>query len=202
MRISEIFRSLQGEGKNQGRACTFVRLTGCNLNCAWCDTRYARNGGTDFSVDVVAERIRHLGADRVCITGGEPLLQGSELLELLPRLQQSGAVIEIETNGTIDFRPFQPYTSITMDVKCPSSGEQSRIDLLGSIRDSDTVKFVVADFADCKYADDVIRAHSIEGEIFISPVEGSDYGAIARYVLEHDLPVRFQLQLHKIIGMK
>jgi 7-carboxy-7-deazaguanine synthase len=202
MRISEIFRSLQGEGRNQGRACTFVRLAGCNLNCAWCDTRYARSGGADLSVDMVADRTRHLGVDCVCITGGEPLLQGKELLELLIRLQQTGATVEIETNGTIDFRPFQPYASINMDVKCPSSGEESRTDLLGSIRDQDTVKFVVADPRDCSYAEDVIRTHTIDGEIFISPVEGGDYGAIAHYVLDHALPVRFQLQLHKIIGMK
>jgi 7-carboxy-7-deazaguanine synthase len=202
IKISEIFRSIQGEGRNQGRPCTFIRFTGCNLNCAWCDTRYARSGGDELPVDSIFERVIQLGMDTICITGGEPLLQDSALRELLQHLHDEGASIEIETNGTLDFRPYQAYASISMDVKCPSSRESSNLDLLQFILPEDSVKFVVADLDDCIFAGRIIGQYPIRGEIFISPVEGSDYSAIAGFVLENALNARFQLQLHKIIGVK
>jgi 7-carboxy-7-deazaguanine synthase len=202
MRIIEIFQSLQGEGKNQGRPCVFVRLAGCNLACTWCDTPDSRGRGQERGVDAVLEEVCRFSPSLVCITGGEPLLQGDELEGLLRSLHAQGVATDIETNGTVDFTRFQPFASICMDVKCPSSGERSDLSLLAKIRPEDSVKFVVKDEADCRYAQEVIGAHRIAGEIFVSPVFGTDYPAITRFILVHNLPVRMQVQLHKIIGVK
>jgi 7-carboxy-7-deazaguanine synthase len=202
MKIVEIFWSLQGEGKNQGKPCQFIRLAGCNLHCTWCDTEYARTGGREMSADAIIEQVWRKNPPYICITGGEPLLQGAELEPLLASLSRKGILIDIETNGTIDFTGLQPYASICMDVKCPSSGEQSDLSLLDRIRPQDSVKFVVGDDADCRYACEVMNSHQITGEIFFNPVAGSDYSAIVDFILANNLPVRFQLQLHKIIGIK
>jgi 7-carboxy-7-deazaguanine synthase len=202
MKIAEIFKSLQGEGKNQGKPCLFIRLAGCNLHCRWCDTAYARSGGTELNLDIILEQVWRINPSYVCITGGEPLQQADELEPLLVSLHRRGTTVDIETNGTLDFRRYQPYASICMDVKCPSSGEQSNLALLDAIRPQDSVKFVVTDEADCRYARDIIATYRIHGEIFMSPVYGSDYTVISKFILVNNLPVRFQLQLHKIIGVK
>jgi 7-carboxy-7-deazaguanine synthase len=202
MKVIEIFRSIQGEGCSQGFPSVFLRLAGCNLDCTWCDTRYAREGGSDMPCSEVFRMISTFPGTRICITGGEPLLQGDLLLPLLEKLHSTGHRIEIETNGTIDFRPFQPYASICMDVKCPSSGERSDLSLLDHITREDSVKFVVADHEDCRYAEWVLALHPVQGEIFFSPVYGSEYGAIADFLLEQNLPARLQMQLHKIIGVR
>jgi len=202
MKITEIFLSLQGEGKNQGKPCLFIRLSGCNLHCRWCDTGYALEDGKETSADVILEQVWRRNPKYVCITGGEPLLQAGELEPLLASLHKKGIAIDIETNGTLDFRKLLRYSSICMDVKCPSSGEESDLKLLSAIRHHDSVKFVVKDENDLAYAREVIGAYRINGEIFLTPVFGSDCKAIAEYILAHNLPVRFQVQLHKIIGMK
>ena len=202
MRVAEIFRSLQGEGKNQGRVTTFLRLAGCNLDCRWCDTRYARSGGEELTREEILAEVHALGCRRVCITGGEPLLQAGELLPLMEALHHAGNGIEIETNGTIDFRPFQPFASLCMDVKCPSSGERSDLSLLAHLGGEDSVKFVVGGVEDCEYAREVISTYPTRAEILFSPVFGTDCRAIADYVLEQDLPARFQLQLHRILGVR
>ncbi len=202
MKITEIFRSLQGEGKNQGKPCLFIRLAGCNLNCAWCDTKYSREGGITMSLDSVLEQVWRVNPPYVCITGGEPLVQADALEPLLASLHKQGTEIDIETNGTIDFCRFQPYASVCMDVKCPSSGEVSDLSLLAKIRPEDSVKFVVKDEADCRYAREVMTEHTIAGEVFFSPVSGSDFKPTIKFVLASNLPVRFQLQLHKILGVK
>lgn len=202
MKIVEIFRSLQGEGKNQGKPCLFIRLAGCNLECRWCDTPESRSGGVSMSLDTILEQVWRINPSYVCVTGGEPLLQGDELEQLLNSLHRRGTVIDIETNGTVDFSRFQPYASICMDVKCPASGEQSDLSLLEKLRPEDSVKFVVKDEDDCRYAEEIIRAHRIPCEIFISPVSGSEYRVISKFILTRSLPVRMQVQLHKIIGVK
>ena len=202
MKIAEIFRSLQGEGMNQGKPCLFIRLAGCNLKCRWCDTPESRNGGTDMSLDAILEQIWRINPAYVCITGGEPLLQADELENLVSSLHKRGTSINIETNGTVDFTRFQTCASVCMDVKCPSSGEQSDLSLLEKLHREDTVKFVVMDEEDCRYAQEVIKTHRIAGEIFVSPVYGTDYKPIAKFILASNLPVRMQIQLHKIIGVK
>jgi len=201
MKIADIFVSLQGEGKNQGRPCLFIRLAGCNLRCSWCDTPASRSGGMTMSVDAILEQVWRTNPSYVCITGGEPLLQAEELEEILSSLSKRGTLIDIETNGTVDFTRFQPFASICMDVKCPSSGEKSDLSLLAEIRTQDSVKFVVSDEEDCRYVQEVMKSFPIAGECFISPVYGSDYQPIVRFVLTSGLPVRFQLQLHKILGV-
>jgi 7-carboxy-7-deazaguanine synthase len=202
MKIVEIFESLQGEGKNQGRPCFFIRLAGCNLSCHWCDTVYAKSGGTEIGCEEILEQCWRKNPHLVCITGGEPLLQKDALLSILPSLHKRGTEIDIETNGTMAFTDLQPYASVCMDVKCPSSREASDLSLLSAIRPTDSVKFVIMDEEDCRYAKDVLDHHPIAGEIFFSPVYGTNYQPIIRYILENDLQVRFQLQLHKIIGVK
>jgi 7-carboxy-7-deazaguanine synthase len=202
MKIAEIFRSLQGEGKNQGKPCLFIRLAGCNLHCHWCDTSYAQTGGIEMDPDTILEQVLPLNTSYVCITGGEPLIQADDLEPLLVSLHRKGMAIDIETNGTIDFTRLQPYASICMDVKCPSSGEESDLGLLGALRPQDSAKFVVNDENDCRYANGIITGYRILGEIFFSPVSGCDYTPIIRFILVNDLPVRFQIQLHKLIGVK
>jgi 7-carboxy-7-deazaguanine synthase len=202
MKIAEIFRSLQGEGKNQGKPCLFIRLAGCNLNCHWCDTPGSRTGGREMSRDTILEHLWRINPPYVCVTGGEPLLQAEELEPLLASLVKRGSSIDIETNGTIDFSRLQQYASVCMDVKCPSSGEKSDLSLLAKLRAQDSVKFVVNDEADCRYAQEVIATHPIAGEIFFSPVFGADYKVISKFILTSGLPVRMQVQLHKIIGVQ
>ncbi|MCG7855314.1 MAG: radical SAM protein [Methanoregulaceae archaeon] len=201
MKVAEIFRSVQGEGRSQGAPCTFLRLAGCNLSCAWCDTPHARNGGAELTRNEIVRRIDAHPGRRLCITGGEPLLQTDQLLPLVRYFSSRGIAIEIETNGTIDFRPFQPYASICMDVKCPSSGEQSDLALLTFLSDRDSVKFVVSGSEDCEYAAGILQDHMVQGEIYFSPVFGSDYRQVADFIVSRDLPVRLQLQLHKIVGV-
>ncbi|TAJ45699.1 7-carboxy-7-deazaguanine synthase QueE [Methanofollis fontis] len=204
MRIAEIFCSLQGEGRNQGRPTVFIRLAGCNLRCAWCDSPAARDGdrGVEMGVDAVLDRIWRMKVRHICITGGEPLLQIDEVAEACRRLQRMGYSVEIETNGTVDFRPVQPFASVCMDVKCPSSSQRSDISLLQHIGERDSVKFVVADEEDLEFAERVITHCPIRGETFISPVYGADEQGIARWVLAANLPARFQIQLHKYLEMR
>ena len=157
MKIAEIFSSLQGEGKNQGKPCLFIRLAGCNLHCRWCDTPTSRSGGKDMSLDTISEQvwrsILRMSASQVA----NHSCRREELEPLLSTLHKRGTAIDIETNGTIDFTRFQPYASICMDVKCPSSGEVSDLSLLAMIRPEDSVKFVVKDEADCRYAQEVMN---------------------------------------------
>jgi len=204
MQVCEIFGSLQGEGRHQGRPTTFVRLAGCNLQCAWCDTPESRDAGAGraMTVDAVLDQIWRMKCRAICITGGEPLLQMSEVAEACRRLHRMGYSVEIETNGTIDFRPVQPFASICMDVKCPSSGQKSDLSLLQYTHDTDSVKFVVSDEEDLAFAEKVLTHCPARGEIFVSPVYGADERAIAAWVLDAGLPVRFQIQLHKYLEMK
>lgn len=202
MKLVEIFKSIQGEGKNQGKPTVFIRMAGCNLNCSWCDTPHSHEKGHEFDNDQILMKVGGQGCKEICITGGEPLLQVSDLRLLLTRLSRLGYSIEIETNGTIDFGSVQDNATICMDIKCPSSGERSDLALLKKITSGDSVKFVVGTREDCRYAEEIIQNHPIRGEIFFSPVAGSDYHEIACYVLDNNLPVRFQVQLHKIIGVR
>jgi 7-carboxy-7-deazaguanine synthase len=202
MKLVELFKSIQGEGRNQGKPAVFIRLAGCNLNCSWCDTPHSHDIGEETDNDEIVRWVENSGCKEICVTGGEPLLQIQELRVLLARLSRLGYSIEIETNGTIDFGPVQDNATICMDVKCPSSGEKSDLALLKKITSGDSVKFVIGDREDCRYAEEVILHHPIRGEIFFSPVSGSDYHETACYVLNNNLPVRLQVQLHKIIGVR
>ncbi|HJJ48079.1 MAG TPA: radical SAM protein [Methanocorpusculum sp.] len=199
MKLTETFVSLQGEGKNQGKPCFFLRLSGCNLRCAWCDTQYSFEGGTERSVDEIVREIADSNLKYVCITGGEPLLQKKALLPLLEILAGAGISVDIETNGTISFKDCMPFASICMDVKCPSSGVVSDLALLDTLRASDCVKFVIGDEADYFYMVEVLAAHrKIRSEIVITPVYGTDTKWLVETIVKERLPVRFQIQLHKL----
>ena len=202
MKIIEIFSSISGEGLRQGLPATFVRCAGCNLNCAWCDTPESHGEGTEMSIDEVVSAVSAGMPRYVIITGGEPLLQEEELTDLLAALRDVGFRIEIETNGTLCFTGVQEYATVSMDIKCPSSGEESDAALLAYLRPEDSVKFVVMDRTDCLYAQEVIESHDIAGTVFISPVWGGNYREIADFILEEGIAARFQLQLHKSIGGK
>ncbi len=201
MKIAEIFPSLQGEGLTSGYPTIFIRLAGCNLSCSYCDTPASRQGGSDIAVREVAERALVEKPHYVCITGGEPLLQKNEVAELSRQLISAGKTVSIETNGTVPFDDLPDNVSICMDVKCPSSGETSDINLLASLKPTDSVKFVVGTGDDLQYVENVIVNNPTKAEIFISPVYGTDYQRIASYILSRNLPARMQLQLHKFIGL-
>jgi len=202
MKIAEIFTSIQGEGSFSGYPTVFIRFAGCNLRCRYCDTPAAQGDcGIEMDPELIAEEVKRSGVNHVCITGGEPLLQ-NDLPALLKILHGAGYEISIETNGTVDFRVCQDYSTICMDVKCPSSGEKSDLNLLNWIRPEDSVKYVIGTDEDLRYAHETLKQNAVRGTIFWSPVFGTDPMNLVSFILEHNLPVRFQLQLHKIIGVQ
>ncbi|MBO5367057.1 MAG: radical SAM protein [Methanocorpusculum sp.] len=202
MKIVETFVSLQGEGVRQGMPCFFVRLAGCNLNCAWCDTPASLSEGVEMSVDEVIAKIAESGLQYVCITGGEPLLQKEEVKELLAVLKGAELIVDIETNGTLGFEDLFDAAYICMDVKCPSSGEISDLSLITTLRETDCVKFVIGDEADYLYMVEVLAAHpDLKAAVCITPVYGTDVSWLIETIIAERLPVRFQLQLHKQVNI-
>ncbi len=202
IRITEIFHSIQGESTHAGRPCIFIRLTGCNLRCSWCDSAYTFTGGEPMSIESILETIATWDCRLVEVTGGEPLAQ-KESLELIRRLADAGYEVLIETSGSIDIEPVDPRAKIILDVKCPGSGEERKNfwPNLAKLRAHDEVKFVLADRADYDYALGVIREHGLEGRaLLFSPVWGSlDLKDLAAWMLEDRIEARLQIQLHKLI---
>ncbi len=202
MRITEIFHSIQGESSHAGRPCVFVRLTGCNLRCRWCDSEYTFTGGERFSLDEVVARVKSFGTKLVEITGGEPLAQ-EEAFDLIRRLCDDGFEVLIETSGSIDIRPVDRRAKIILDVKCPGSGEagKNRWENIEELRPHDEVKFVIADRADYEWAKNVIADKRLDRwTVLLSPVWGEmDMKALAEWMLADHVPARFQTQLHKHI---
>lgn len=203
LRVSEIFHSLQGESSRVGLPTVFIRLTGCPLRCRWCDTSYAFSGGESRSIaDIVAEAGRH-GTRTVCVTGGEPLAQKNSL-SLLSALCDAGFDVSLETSGAIDIGDVDPRVSRIMDLKAPGSGELDKnlpanLPLLAP---RDEVKIVIADRADYEWARGIIAEHLLAERcpVLLSPVQGElEPATLAEWILADRLPVRFQLQLHKIL---
>ncbi|HHH39179.1 MAG TPA: 7-carboxy-7-deazaguanine synthase QueE [Sedimenticola sp.] len=203
LRISEIFHSLQGESASVGWPTVFVRLTGCPLRCAYCDTVYAFKGGECLSLDEIMRQVAGYGARHVTVTGGEPLAQ-PDCLPLLGALCDRGYRVSLETSGALDLSVVDPRVVRVMDLKTPGSGEEARnlyenIDHLGA---ADQVKFVICDEADYHWARRQIDTWSLAErcEVLVSPAQGrQDPVELAEWVLRDRLPVRFQLQLHKIL---
>jgi 7-carboxy-7-deazaguanine synthase len=203
LKVNEIFLSVQGEGLYIGRPTVFVRLTGCNLRCTWCDTEYAFEEGEEMTVDEVLARVEEYGVKEVCITGGEPLLQ-DEAIGLMFRLIDRGYHIVLETNGSVNIEevPAEEEVSIAMDIKCPSSGMVERmlfsnIELLGP---GDFLKFVVADEKDYEYAMEILDTYQPECEAVFTPVGGAELKWLAERLIEdRGRDVRILPQLHKII---
>ncbi|MBQ5448015.1 MAG: radical SAM protein [Candidatus Methanomethylophilus sp.] len=202
MRIVETFLSIQGEGLMIGRLTFFIRAAGCNLRCAWCDTKFSLDpkAGSDMTVD---QLVGAVGAtENVCFTGGEPLEQ-ADAGELLERLVRAGKTVVLETNGSKDLTdvPASEKIIISMDIKCPSSGMQDRMCLnnLNILSRKDQLKFVISDRTDLEYAERFLQEHPVDTNVIFSPVGGMDLGFLAEEVVSKKLDVRVLPQLHKII---
>lgn len=209
LRITEIFHSIQGESTWAGVPCTFVRLTGCPLRCVWCDTEYSFHGGEKLSLDEIIARVDEIGTPVVELTGGEPLIHRNAFV-LAERLLERGYTVLVETSGAVDVAPLDPRVHKIMDLKCPGSGEVERNlwSNLDHLTVRDEVKFVVKDRADYEWMRDVIRERGLDRRIaegslralLVSPVwDEIDLRHLAEWVLEDRLPVRYQIQLHKVI---
>lgn len=206
LRVTEIFRSIQGESTHAGRPCAFVRLTGCPMRCVWCDSEYTFTGGERMTLDEVLAQVRALGCRLVEVTGGEPLAQRAAF-ELITRLCDAGYEVLIETGGYVSTAAVDERAKLILDVKCPASGEAERNHWpnLERLRaDRDEVKFVVAERNDWDFARDVIARYDLERRahaLLVSPVWGQiDLQALADWVATSGLQrVRMQLQLHKYI---
>ena len=201
--INEIFCSIQGESTHAGRPCVFVRLTGCNLRCVWCDTAYAFHEGESMTLEEVLERVESHGTRLVEITGGEPLLQ-AEVIPLMERLLDRGFEVLLETGGSLPIDEVPEGVKRIVDVKCPRSGESARNHWqnLDQLREGDELKFVVADRDDYRWAAEQIASRDLASRatVLLSPVHGDlDPGKMARWVLEDRLPVRVQIQMHNVL---
>src|SRR6202521_552451 len=202
LRVTEIFHSIQGESSHAGRPCVFVRLTGCNLRCRCCDSKYTFTGGEKMSLDAIMERVRDYGCNLVELTGGEPLAQ-TESLDLIRQLCDERFEVLIETSGSIDIEPVDRRAKIILDIKCPGSGESSknRWANLDHLKSVDEIKFVIADRADYEWSKTIIDDRKLQRwTILMSPVWGEmDMKSLAEWMLADRLPARFQTQLHKHI---
>ncbi len=203
LKITEIFRSLQGEGDAVGFPTVFVRLTGCPLRCQYCDTAYAFTGGDWWSLDAITERVAQLQARHVCVTGGEPLAQRN-CLPLLKRLCDAGYEVSLETSGALPVDEVDPRVRRVVDVKTPASGESARnlLDQLQGLGERDQIKFVICDRADYEWSRALLAARGLPSRamVLFSPShEQLPARELAEWILEDRLPVRLQLQLHKIL---
>ncbi len=202
MRVTEIFHSIQGESSHVGRPCVFVRLTGCNLRCRWCDSEYTFTGGEKISIDDIVGRVKEYGCNLVEVTGGEPLAQ-ADSLDLIRRLCDENLEVLIETSGSIDITPVDRRAKLILDIKCPGSGEvaKNRWQNLDDLRPHDEIKFVIADRADYDWARQVIKDRQLDRwTVLLSPVWGEmEPKALAEWMLSDRVPARFQTQLHKHI---
>ena len=203
LRISEIFYSLQGESRSTGFPTAFVRLTGCPLRCGYCDTSYAFKGGEWMDIQDICGQVAAYQPRYVTVTGGEPLAQKA-VLPLLTRFCDSGYEVSLETSGSLDLQGVDPHVVIVMDIKTPGSGEveKNRWENLQQLSLKDQIKFVICDREDYDWARLQMQKHELPGrcEVLFSPAQGQLAPAmLADWILQDNLPVRFQLQLHKIL---
>ena len=203
MRITEIYQSIQGESSFAGLPCVFVRTTGCDLRCSWCDSEFTFTGGTTMSLDQIIADVEKYKCELVELTGGEPMLQ-IEIYELATRLADAGHTVLIETGGHRDISKLDSRVIRIMDLKCPASGECERNlwSNLENLRPFDEVKFVIVDRGDYEWALRTIRAQRLEDRVklLISTAFGTIESAqVVGWMLEDRLRARFQLQLHKYI---
>lgn len=203
LKVTETFYSLQGEADSSGWPTFFVRLTGCPLRCAYCDTEYAFHGGSWRSIDSIVEEARTCAATRVCVTGGEPLAQ-KNCLALLGRLCDAGFSVSLETSGALDIAAVDPRVSRVVDVKTPGSGEvtKNRYANLDVLTARDQLKFVICDRDDYEWARDKLPGWPLPAgcQVLFSPSANQlDPARLADWILADRLQVRFQLQLHKVL---
>ena len=203
LKINEIFFSLQGESTRVGLPTVFVRLTGCPLRCVWCDTEYAFSGGEVRSMEDILDEVARHQTPYVCVTGGEPLAQ-KPCLALLEALCDKGYSVSLETSGALDISAVDPRVSRIMDLKAPGSGEvgKNRLENLSVLKPTDELKIVLADETDYLWAREMIRTHQLHERctVLLSPVAGSlAPHKLAEWTLRDHLPVRMQLQMHRVI---
>ena len=203
LQVNEIFYSVQGESTYAGRPCVFVRLTGCNLRCRWCDTAYAFYDGETLTVEQVLERVRAYKCPLVEITGGEPLLQ-DEVHFLIDRLLVEGYEVLVETGGSLDVGRLDPRVVKIVDLKAPGSGMDRLNNLLNLqyLDRKDQIKFVVADRRDYEWAKRIMAEHALaeKAQVLFSPVFGELHPReLAEWILADRLPARLQIQLHKYL---
>jgi len=204
LRITEIFYSLQGEGRFSGLPTVFVRLTGCPLRCQYCDTEYAFHGGNLMMLDQIIDEIKKYKSHYVCVTGGEPLAQ-KYCNELMSQLCDGGFSVSIETSGALPVNNIDKRVSIVMDLKTPASGEQKKnmMENIEYLDKKDQIKFVVCDQNDYQWSRQQIEDYQLAdkvGDVLVSPsFDKIDVKALSSWILADNLPVRMQLQMHKII---
>ena len=203
MKIAEIFSSIQGESTFSGLPCTFIRVAGCNLRCSYCDTLYAHDGGEECTPEGICRTVREAGISLVELTGGEPLLQ-EESYRLMDCLLNDGCTVLLETNGSLSLEKVDKRVVKIMDLKCPGSGmsDYMAFSNIARLRPEDEVKFVISDARDFDWAVRIIRDYNLvqRCNLLISPVQpGLKPSAAADWILREKLPLRLQLQLHKLI---
>ena len=213
MKVNEIFYSIQGEGKYMGLPMAFLRVTGCNLRCQWCDTKYAYDDGKELSIDTILEQLGQIPTKRICITGGEPMIQ-EQIIELITQLTITGYTIYLETNGSM-FLGKLPHSNairISLDIKCPSSNESQKMNFTNFeiLGEGDQIKFIIVNLEDYDYAKDILKKYPISEDctIIFTPCDLSHGGKIeggfslqklTDKVLKDGLSVRVLPQLHKLI---
>ena len=218
MQITEIYKSIQGESTYAGLPCVFVRLTGCNLRCSWCDSEYTFTGGHRMTIEEVIEEVENLSASgAVEITGGEPMLQEKEVVPLMQHLLNQGYTVLLETSGERPLHHVPRGVIKIVDVKCPNSGEPDTFNLenLEALTSTDEVKFVLSDRADYEFARDFTQRHNLAAKVnavLFSPAFSKDAGGLrdtshclldprelSEWMLADNVPARLGLQLHKFI---
>lgn len=203
MRITEIFFSLQGESTFSGLPCVFIRTTGCNLRCTWCDTEYSFYGGVELTLDEILAKVASYDCKLVELTGGEPMLQ-KEIYELSGRLLAQGYTVLMETGGSLDLSQLDARVIKIVDLKCPGSGEEDKNywPNLAVMQPHDQIKFVIKDRRDYEWSVAMMREHRLveRFQVLFSPVFNvMNYRTLAEWMLADHVPARFQVQLHKYI---
>lgn len=203
IRITEIFYSIQGESATIGYPTVFVRLTGCPMRCTYCDTAYAFHGGHKLSLDDILEQVAEYPAKHVCVTGGEPLAQPA-CHDLLTALCDRGYAVSLETGGAMDISQVDPRVYVVLDVKTPASGEEpkNKYGNLDFIKSTDCLKFVICDQQDYDWSKAFVAEHDLSSrcDVFFSPsAEQLSATDLADWIVRDRLPVRMQVQLHKIL---
>ena len=202
MKINEIFYSLQGEGKNTGLPTIFIRVTGCNLRCSYCDTKYAYYTGKELEIPKIIKKIEKYNCKNICITGGEPLLQ-KDITHLIDKLIEKNYNICLETNGSCSIKNISNKKNliISLDIKCPSSNMQDKMDYsnIKLLKEEDQLKFIIKNKKDYEYAKEIIEKYKPKCTVYLQPVWGTNPEKLAEWIKKDSLTVRLGLQLHKII---
>jgi 7-carboxy-7-deazaguanine synthase len=202
MKINEIFYSIQGEGAWTGLPNIFIRTTGCNLRCSFCDTKYAYNKGKEITVEKIIEKISKYPCKFICITGGEPLLQ-KDIIDLINRLIKKGYKISIETNGSLSIEKISDIKSlmVSLDIKCPGSDmhEKNYLENINFLKKDDQLKFVIKNKEDYNFAKKILEKYKPSCSVFFQPVWGKNPKDLTDWIINDGLNAKIGLQIHKII---